>query len=112
MASRSRSWLKRALPESPCKSLTCYKGIKNIFALTMITEIGDIKRFPHPRQLMSWIGMDMREYSSGGKHNRLGITKQGNRYLRTAFVEANQRGYRSTRMSKDLKARRQTRHPN
>lgn len=57
----------------------------------MITEIGDIQRFPHPRQLMSWIGMDVREYSSGGKHNRMGITKQGNRYLRTAFVEANQR---------------------
>ena len=51
------------------QALTCYKGIKNLFALTMITEIGDIKRFPHPRQLMSWIGMDIREYSSGGKHN-------------------------------------------
>jgi transposase len=89
------------------QSLTCYKGIKNIFALTMITEIGDIQRFPHPRQLMSWIGMDVREYSSGGRHNRLGITKQGNRYLRTAFVEANQRGYRSSRIGKDLKARRQ-----
>jgi len=88
------------------QSLTCYKGIKNIFALTMITEIGDIQRFPHPRQLMSWIGMDVREYSSGGKHNRMGITKQGNRYLRTAFVEANQRGYRTMRLSKDLKARR------
>ena len=35
------------------QSLTCYKGIKNIFALTMITEIGDTKRFPHPRKLMS-----------------------------------------------------------
>ena len=61
--------------------MTCYKGIKNLFALTMITEIGDIKRFPHPRQLVSWIGMDIREYSSGGKHNRFGITKQGNRYF-------------------------------
>ena len=88
------------------QSLTCYKGIKNMFALTMITEIGDVKRFSHPRQLVSWIGMDIREYSSGGKHNRYGITKQGNRYLRTAFIEANQRGYRTTRISKDLKARR------
>jgi transposase len=78
------------------QSLTCYKGIKSIFALTMITEIDDIKRFAHPRQLMSWIGMDIREYSSGGRHNRLGITKQGNRYLRTAFVEANQRGYQAS----------------
>ena len=28
------------------QALTCYKGIKNLFALTMITEIGDIKRSP------------------------------------------------------------------
>ncbi|MCU7930194.1 MAG: transposase [Candidatus Thiodiazotropha sp. (ex Codakia rugifera)] len=92
--------------EKPVQALTCYKGIKNIFALTMITEIGDVKRFAHPRQLTSWIGMDIREYSSGGKYNRFGITKQGNRYLRTAFIEANQRGYRTARISKDLKARR------
>lgn len=92
--------------QKPVQALTCYKGIKDLFALTMITEIGDIKRFPHPRQLVSWVGMDIREYSSGGKHNRFGITKHGNRYLRTAFVEANQRGYRTARIGKDLKARR------
>jgi len=74
--------------EKPVRALTCYKGIKNLFALTMICEIGDVKRFPHPQQLTSWIGMDIREYSSGSKHNRFGITKQGNRYLRTAFIEA------------------------
>ena len=92
--------------QSAVQSLTCYKGIKNIFALTMITEIGDIKRFSHPRKLVSWIGMDIREYSSGGKHNRFGITKHSNRYLRTAFVEANQRGYRTARIGKYVKARR------
>jgi len=92
--------------EKPVQALTCYKGIKNLFALTMITEIGDVKRFSHPRQLVSWIGMDIREYSSGGKHRRFGITKQGNRYLRTAFIEANQRGYRTAHLSKAIKARR------
>ena len=97
--------------EQSVQALTCYKGIKNLFALTMITEIGDVKRFPHPRQLVSWVGMDIREYSSGGKHNRFGITRQGNRYLRTAFVEANQRGYRTARISGDLKARRKDTSP-
>ena len=29
----------------PVQALTCYKGIKHLFALTMITEIGDVKRF-------------------------------------------------------------------
>ena len=55
--------------------------------------------------------MDIREYSSGGKHNCFGITKHGNRYLRTAFVEANQRGYRTTRISDKLKARRKDTSP-
>jgi transposase len=95
----------------PVRALTCYKGIKHLFALTMITEIGDVKRFAHPRQLVSWIGLDIREYASGGKSNRLGITRQGNRYLRTAFVEANQRGYRTARLGKDIKARRAKSEP-
>ncbi len=92
--------------EKPVQALTCYKGIKQTFALTMITEIGDIKRFAHPRQLVSWMGMDIREYSSGGTHHRYGITKHGNRYVRTAFIEANQRGYRTASISPKLKARR------
>jgi hypothetical protein len=52
--------------------------------------------------------MDIREYASGGKSTRLGITRQGNRYLRTALIEANQRGYRSAALGKDVKARRAT----
>lgn len=97
---------ERSEYQEPVSALTCYKGVKNLFALTMITEIGDIKRFSHPNQLTSWVGMDIREYSSGGKQHRFGITREGNRYLRTAFIEANQRAYRSPVISKDLKARR------
>ena len=43
--------------EKPVQALTCYKGIKNIFALTMIMEIGALKRFAHLRKLVSWVGM-------------------------------------------------------
>ena len=88
------------------QSLICYHGIKNIFAMVMITEIGNVKRFTHPNQLTSWIGFDIREYSSGGKHHRFGITKQGNRYLRTAFVEANQKIPKNKSVGSDLKSRR------
>jgi transposase len=41
--------------QQPVQALTCYKGIKHIFALTMITEIGDVKRFSHPRQQTHWV---------------------------------------------------------
>ncbi len=93
------------------QALACYKGVKNLFAQRMITEIGDLERFPHPRQLMSWIGMGIREYSPGGKHHRFGMTKQSNRYLRSAFIEANQRGYLTARLSNDVKARRKDTEP-
>jgi len=72
----------------------------------IITEIGDIKRFAHPGALVSWMGLDIREYSSGGKHNRFGVTKHGNRYLRNALCEANQKTYRHSALHSDLKMRR------
>jgi len=90
----------------PVQALTCYKGIKNVFAMVIITEIGDIKRFAHPGALVSWMGLDIREYSSGGKHNRFGVTKHGNRYLRNALCEANQKTYRHSALHSDLKMRR------
>ncbi len=49
--------------QEPVKALTCYRGIKHLFALTMITEIVDVRRFPHPRQLVFWAGMDVLEYA-------------------------------------------------
>lgn len=52
------------------------------------------------------MGLDVREYSSGDKHHRFGITKHGNRYLRNAFVESNQRFARTKIVSIDLKSRR------
>jgi transposase len=93
-------------------ALVCYHGIKNIWAMVIITEIGDVKRFGHPNQLSSWMGFDVREYSSGGKHHRFGITKHGNKYLRNALVEANQRFSRRTNIHRDLKVRRAKVDPN
>jgi len=99
-------WQSHLGCRGPVKALTCYKDIKHLFALTMITEVGDVTGLAQPRQLGSWTGVGIREYASGGKSNRLGITRQGNRNVRTTFSEANQRGYRCARLGKDIKARR------
>jgi transposase len=54
----------------------------------VITEVDDIRRFAHEKKFFSYMGLVPSTYSSGGKtfHGRL--TKQGNRYLRWALVEA------------------------
>lgn len=88
-------------------TLCCFKGISRITALTLITEIGDIKRFSHPNKLTSYAGLDIREYSSGGRELKFGITKMGNRRIRTAVVEACQVQTTRLYMSRRLKLARE-----
>lgn len=87
-------------------SLISYRGIDVLTAMKVITEIGDIKRFPHPRQLVSYLGLDIREFSSGGKERKYGITKMGNEIVRTALVEANQRSSNKPAVSQAIQTRR------
>ena len=88
------------------KALSCFKGISTLTALALVTEIGDIKRFPHPTKLTSYAGLDIREYSSGGRERKYGITKMGNRRIRTAVVEACQIQVNHLYISKRLRAAR------
>ncbi len=90
-----------------CETLCCFKGIQTLSAMTIITELGDVRRFKHPSKLVSYCGMDIREYSSGGKERKMGITKMGNRRLRTVLVEACQVADKGSTISKYLKARRE-----
>ncbi len=88
-------------------ALISYRGINVLTAMKIITEIGDIKRFPHPRKLVSYLGLDIREFSSGGKERKYGITKMGNEVVRTALVEANQKSSYRPVVGQAIKTRRE-----
>lgn len=90
------------------KALECYRGIDTLTALQLVTEIGDIGRFKHPRALTSYAGMDITEYSSGGKINQYRITRMGNRHIRTAVVEACQHSMKIPIVGRSLRERRST----
>lgn len=72
-------------------ALNCFRGLDTLSSMTLIAEIGDIHRFRHPKQLTSYCGLDVCEYSSGGKERKYGITKMGNKWIRTIAIEACQR---------------------
>lgn len=72
----------------PVRKLSCLRGVSTLSALALVAEIGDFRRFGSPRQLMAYLGLVPREYSSGGKEKRGGITKTGNGHVRRLFVEA------------------------
>ena len=87
--------------------LQCLIGVKTHTALSVVVEIGDFKRFSKAERLASYLGLVPGENSSGGKQNRLGITKAGNSQVRRLLVEAAQ-GYTRGQIghkSADLKRR-------
>ncbi len=57
-------------------------------AATIVSEVGTLTRFAHPRQLMGYSGTVPREHSSGSTVRRGAITKTGNAHLRRVLVEA------------------------
>jgi transposase len=52
-----------------------------------VAAIGNGSAFGKGRDLAAWVGLVPREYSTGGKQRLLGISKQGNNYLRRLFVQ-------------------------
>lgn len=68
--------------------LRCFRGIDTIAAMTLLTEIGDWRRFERPNQLMAYLGLVPSEHSSGQRHHRGPITKAGNSRCRHVLVQA------------------------
>jgi transposase len=56
--------------------------------MILLAEIVDFQRFPHPRELMAYLGLVPSEYSSGETQRRGAITKAGNTHARRVLVEA------------------------
>lgn len=69
-------------------ALQTMRGINFTSAIGLVSELGDLSRFDHPRQLMAWLGVTPSEHSSGGKRRQGSITKTGNSYARKLLVES------------------------
>jgi transposase len=68
--------------------LTAYRGVGELTALTLASEVVDWRRFPNARSFMCFTGLVPTEYSSGQITRRGHITKAGPQGVRTALVEA------------------------
>jgi len=68
-------------------ALMAMRGFKLVAAMTIISELGDLSRFKHPRQLMAYLGLVPGEHSSGQRRRQGGITKCGNGHARWMLIE-------------------------
>jgi transposase len=70
------------------EGLQSMRGVGEITAVTIVSEVGQLSRFATPRQLMGYSGAVASEESSGERVRQGGITKTGNSHLRRVVVEA------------------------
>jgi transposase len=68
--------------------LKTISGIGPLTSSALITELGDINRFPHKNQLSSFVGLIPRVKQSGESYYSGGITFRCNEYLRTLLIES------------------------
>lgn len=81
------------------------RGVSFLVAVTFAAEIGDVRRFDTPRQLMSFLGLVPAERSTGETVRRTGLTLAGNRRARRVLVEAAWSYRHPARVSETLRVR-------
>jgi transposase len=77
-----RGIAEHALGSAAVKRLMTVPGVSLMTATTFIAAVGDIRRFPDPRKLVSYLGLD----PSAAYHGR--ISKQGAAQVRQMLTEA------------------------
>jgi transposase len=64
------------------------RGLDLVAATTVVAELGDLKRFARPRELMGYLGLVPSEHSTGSRRRQGAITKTGNGHVRRVLIEA------------------------
>lgn len=80
--------------------LMTHPGVGPVTSLAFVLIVGPVARFERSKQLVSYLGLNPCEHSSGGKQKLGTISKQGNPMLRGLLVEA---GHTAARMDPELR---------
>lgn len=89
------------------KALQTMRGVSLLVAATTVAEIGDLRRFDNPSELMSYLGLVPSEHSSGEKTKRGSITKTGNGHVRRVLIEGAWAYRYPARVSRELRRRQE-----
>lgn len=89
------------------QALMCLRGFQLTAAAVLVAELGDVKRFQHPRHLMAFLGLIPSEHTTGESRHLGGITKSGNAHARWILVEAAQHALLPPKVSTQLSLRQQ-----
>ena len=69
-----------------CKRMLTIPGIGELTATAIVAAVPNAKEFRNGRHMSAWLGLVPRQSSSGDKQVLLGISRRGDRYLRTLLI--------------------------
>src|SRR5213592_4195506 len=89
VAAIDRALAELVLASPELRRLLTLPGVNFVTACALLAAVGDVRRFPSARQLVSYLGLDPRVRQSGSEPARHGrISKQGPGETRHVLVEA------------------------
>lgn len=100
-----------------CQRIGRIEGIGPVTATALVAAVGDRTCFSNGRQFAAWLGLVPRQRSSGGRARLFGISKRGDRYLRTLLIHGARAVLGKAHDKQDqrslwLRRMRERRHPN
>ncbi|EKI6415202.1 IS110 family transposase [Salmonella enterica] len=69
-----------------CRRLLDIPGVGPLIATAAVAIMGEASAFKSGREFAAYVGLVPRQTGSGGKIRLLGISKRGDKYLRTLFI--------------------------
>lgn len=89
------------------EAIQAMRGVRMLVAVGTIAELGDLRRFDHPRKLMAYLGLVPSESSSGDKRRLGSITKCGNGRARRLLVQSAHAYKHKANISTELQKRQE-----
>jgi transposase len=103
---RADALVQRVFTQSAaCQKLAQVEGMGPVVATALVAAVGNAKEFANGRHLAAWLGLVPRQHSTGGKECLLGISKRGDRYLRTLLIHGARATVHHARRKTDARSR-------
>jgi transposase len=94
IAALDKAVWEQAQQHPDAQRLMSHPGIGPVNALAFVLTLGPVGRFKRSKQVVSYLGLNPQEHSSGGRQRLGAISKQGNTLVRWLLVEAVQHAVR------------------
>ena len=88
-------------------AIQAIRGVRLLIATGIVAELGDLRRFDHPRKLMAYLGLVYKEHSSGDKRRLGSITKCGSSRARRLLVQGAHTYKHNAKISTELQKRQE-----